>query len=144
MKVDLQTGNIKGRYYNAQPLVTFNCPWDIQSSHKKSNQQIPPLVSSDPHQDQASVAKCEMATPEIKNNQLDMLPKHNIERPYLNQIPLQQNMDRQIHDMDSTTKTQMTWPKEDRFNESIITLMSGQQDLQKITRHDEKYVEANG
>ena len=33
--------------------------------------------------------------------------------------------------MDSTMKTQMMCPNEDQFNESIIILLSGQQDLQK-------------
>ena len=33
--------------------------------------------------------------------------------------------------MDSTMETQVTYTEEDRFNESIITLLIHQQDLQK-------------
>ena len=50
---------------------------------------MPPLISSDPHQDQTSGAKCKMPTPKINSNQLDTNPGHNIGRPYLTQTPLQ-------------------------------------------------------
>ena len=47
-----------------------------------------------------------------------------MDRPSLIQILLQEDIDR-------TIKILITGPKEDKFNESIITLLSRQQDLQK-------------
>ena len=39
-QVNLQTGNVTGYYYNTQSKVTFNCPWDTQTScEEKSNQR---------------------------------------------------------------------------------------------------------
>ena len=54
-----------------------------------------------------------------------------MERLNIVQIHLQQDIDRQINGMDRTMKTHITNPDEDYFNESIITLLNGQQDLQK-------------
>ena len=48
----------------------------------------------------------------------------------INQTPIQ-HKDRQVQDLDSTPKIQMTSSEEDWFNESIIILLSRQQDLQK-------------
>ena len=54
-----------------------------------------------------------------------------MERPNLAQIPLQQDIYSQIDVTDSTMKIHITGPEEDKFKESITTLLSGQQDLQK-------------
>ena len=62
--------------------------------------------------------------PKPINNQLDTISGQNVEIPYLTQTPVQEDIDRQIHDMDSIMKTQMICHKEDRFNGSIITLFS--------------------
>ena len=43
-KTNLQTGNVIGSYYNTQPRVTFDNPWDLQTSCEKSNQRIPLLA----------------------------------------------------------------------------------------------------
>ena len=41
---------------------------------------------------------------------------------------------------DIMTKTNKTNSEEDQFNESLITIMNSQQDLQEtITRHDERH-----
>ena len=58
------------------------------------------------------------------------MPGRNIKRP-LNQTPMQQHVDRHTQDLGSTPKIQMTCSEEDRFNESTITLLSRQKDLQK-------------
>ena len=54
-----------------------------------------------------------------------------MERPNISQIPLQQDIDRQVNDIDNKTKTNITSLKEDQFSESFITLLNGQQNLQK-------------
>ena len=59
------------------------------------------------------------------------MPGQNIKRPLKTPTPIQQNVDIKIQDLDSTEKMQMTCPEEDQLNETIITLSSGQQDLQK-------------
>ena len=58
------------------------------------------------------------------------MPKQNIERWLINQSPIQHN-DRQTQDFDSTPKKHMASSEEDWFNESILTLLGGQQDFQK-------------
>ena len=69
--------------------------------------------------------------PQTNSIQLDTISGRNIERPQITPTPLQQDVDRGMHDLDSTMNTWMTCPKEDWFNESIITVLSGQQDLPK-------------
>ena len=83
---------------------------------------MPPSSTSDPDQDQTGVTKCKTSTPKTKCNQIGIIPGHNIERAYLTQTPLWKRYRETIHDMDNTTKTEMTCPKEDWFNESITTL----------------------
>ena len=113
---------------------------DPQTSCKKSKQRIPPLPHLDPHQDQTSLAKYETSTPKTNSNQLNTISGENMERPYLTQILLQQDMDRLKHDMDSTMKIHMTCPKEDQFriHHNIIEWTAR---LTKIViSHDGKYV----
>ena len=69
--------------------------------------------------------------PKTDSKQLDTISGENIERPLITQTPLQQDVYRQMHDLDSTMKMKMICPKEDQFNGSIIILLSGQEDLQK-------------
>ena len=57
------------------------------------------------------------------------MPQQNIKRPLVIQTPTQQNAGRKIQDLHSSTKMQMICPEEDQFNESIIALLSGKQDL---------------
>ena len=57
------------------------------------------------------------------------MPGKNIERLLINQCPIQ-HKDRQIQDLYSRPKIQMTSSQEDQFNKSIITLLHRQQDIQ--------------
>ena len=113
VKADLQTRILIGTYYNTQPRVTFDCLKILRFLAKRVTQKIPSLTSLDPHQDQTSVTKGETSTPKTNSNQLDIIPGPTLERPYLTQTLLQQNIGRQIQEIDSTTKTQMTCPEED-------------------------------
>ena len=71
---------------------------------------------------------CETSIPKTNSKQLDKILGQNIAKALIIKAPLQQNLDRKIHDLDSTVKMQMTCPEEDRFNETIMTLLSEQQD----------------
>ena len=78
------------------------------------------------------MVKCDTSTPQkINSNQKDSISRHNLERLNLAQVPLQQDIDRQISDTDSTMEIHITGSKEYKFNEFNITLLIGQQDLQK-------------
>ena len=71
----------------------------------------PPSTESGSHQDQTCAVKCDTSTPKITSNQLGTISRHNMERPNLTKIPLQQHIERQINDMDSKMKTHKQAPK---------------------------------
>ena len=48
-KANLQTSNVSGCYYNTQSRVTFDCPWDTQSScEEKSDQKYAQIIINTP------------------------------------------------------------------------------------------------
>ena len=143
-KANLKTGNVTGIYYNTQTTITFHYPQDIFTVHDMKDTRKQPHTNLDASQGQITFVESKTSTPRLDANQLNIIPEQNIERPLINQSQIQYD-NRWI--WDSTPKIQMTSSEEDWFNESIVTLLSGQQDLQKqslemmhnMTRHCEYY-----
>ena len=57
--------------------------------------------------------------------------KQHVERPNISQNPLQKDMHKMGNETETVAKINITNPEEDPFNESLITLLNDQQDLQR-------------
>ena len=76
--------------------------------------------------------------PKMNRVHPDEICKQHVERPNISQIPLQKETDRPGNKIETKinltnpeiTKTSMT-NTEDQLNESLITLLNGQQNFQK-------------
>ena len=67
--------------------------------------------------------------PKVNGVRSDEIRKQHVERPNIPKIQLQKEKDRLGNEIKTMAKTNMINTNEDQCNESLITLLNGQQDL---------------
>ena len=87
------------------------------------------------YKDNQSASTPRVATPYLENRERNPISLKYTSQIYLHKDPYQLQNKNEI-----MTRTNMRNPEEDHFNESLLTLLNRQQDLQKtVIQHDAKH-----